>query len=103
MDHMASIARDVITELTKVNFDPRSRSMPAEESLHSTDNFMKKVPQKTIVALEEYNSNDDDYASGEGITMAFIAIGTSSPTSVSLFDAPNENLIPKFLMAKGIN
>jgi hypothetical protein len=34
-----------------------------------------------------------------------VAIATSSPTSVSLFDSPNENLIttPKCLMAKGVN
>lgn len=35
--------------------------------------------------------------------MATIAIATSSPTPVSLFDAPNENFIAKCLMAKGIN
>jgi hypothetical protein len=34
---------------------------------------------------------------------ASVAIATSSPTSVSLFNAPNENLIPKCLMAKVIN
>ena len=34
---------------------------------------------------------------------ATMAIPTSSPTKVSLFDAPNKNFIAKYLMAKGIN
>jgi hypothetical protein len=57
------------------------------------------------VVHEEYISDDDfdDDASGEVMAMASVAISTSSPTLVSLFDALNENLIPKCLMAKGIN
>jgi hypothetical protein len=62
------------------------------------------VPQKGLVVQEEYSSDDDDDdTSGEVFAMATMAIATSSPTSVSLFDAPNENSIPKCLMARGIN
>ena len=32
-----------------------------------------------------------------------VAIATSSPTKVSLFNGPNENLIAKCLMAKSTN
>src|SRR3989337_1907401 len=70
------------------------------KSFPNKNNFRKKVPQKGLVAQEEYNSDDDD-ASGEGFAMATVAIATSSPTLVSLFNAPNENLIPKCLMARG--
>ena len=56
------------------------------------------------MAHEEYTSNDDDEdTSGEGMATATMAIATSSPSKVSLFGAPNENLIAKCLMAKGIN
>ena len=57
------------------------------------------------MAHEEYVSDDDNEedASGEGMVMATVAIATSSPTKVSLFDSPNENRIAKCLMAKGIN
>ena len=68
------------------------------------NNFTKKIPQKGLVAHEEYTSDDDDEdTSGEGMATATMAIATSSPSKVSLFGAPNENLIAKCLMAKGIN
>ena len=37
------------------------------------------------------------------MTTTTVAIATSSPTKVSLFGAPNANLIAKCLMAKGSN
>ena len=56
------------------------------------------------MAHEEYASDDDDEdTSGEGMATATVAIATSSPTKVSFFGAPNENLIAKCLMDKGIN
>jgi hypothetical protein len=53
------------------------------KSFPNKKNFTKKVPQKGLVAQEEYISDDDDDddddASGEGMAMASVAIATSSP------------------------
>ena len=58
----------------------------------SKNNFAKKLPPKGLVAHEEYTSDDDEEdTSGEGMSMATIAIATSSPAKVSLFGAPIEN------------
>jgi len=61
----------------------------------------KSLPHpKGMVALEEYPSDDDD---DDTVASATVAIATTSPQKVSLFNAPNENHITKCLMAKGIN
>ena len=74
------------------------------KSFPNKNNFTKKIPQKGLVAQEEYISDDDDEdTSGKGMETATVAIATSSPTKVSLFDAPNKNLIAKCLMGKGTN
>ena len=68
------------------------------------NNLTKKIPKKGLMAHEEYTSDDDDEdTSGEGMVTPTVAIATSSPSKVSLFGAPNKNLIAKCLMAKGIN
>ena len=74
------------------------------KSFPSKNNFTKKSPPKGLVAHEEYPSDDDEEdTGGEGIATTTIAIATPSPSKVSLFGAPNENTIARYLMAKGIN
>jgi len=75
------------------------------KSFPNKSNFTKKAPHKVLVAQEEYVSDDDvddEDTSGEGMAMASVAIASTTPTKVSLFDAPNENHIARCLMAKGI-
>ena len=65
--------------------------------------FVKKKPQRVLVAQEEYFSDDDDDdEGGEVVATANIAIVTKSSPSTSLFNSPNENprIIHKCLMAK---
>src|ERR1041385_6651833 len=65
--------------------------------------FVKKKPQRVLVAQEEYYSDDeDDEESGEIVATATVAIAIDSPSSTSLFNSPNENprIIHKCLMAK---
>lgn len=50
---------------------------------------------------EEYNEDDDDDEDGESVSMASVAIATTS--RVSLFDSPNESITAKCLMAKATN
>lgn len=75
------------------------------KSFPNKNNFSKKMPQKVLVAQEEYLSDvdDDDDEIGEVIGMAMEAIASSAPSKVSLFDAPNENHIAKCLMSKATN
>ena len=54
-----------------------------------------------MVVQEEYREDDDDDEDGETMAMASVAI-VSTP-QVSLFDAPNENITAKCLMAKATN
>jgi hypothetical protein len=54
--------------------------------------FVKKKPQRVLVAQEEYYSDDeDDEESGEIVATATVAIAIESPSSTSLFNSPNEN------------
>ena len=65
--------------------------------------FVKKKPQRVLVAHEEYFSDDEDgEEGGEIVATATIAIAMESPSSSSLFNSPNENphIIHKCLMAK---
>src|ERR1041385_5739051 len=65
--------------------------------------FVKKNPQRMLVAQEEYYSDDeDDEECGEIVPTATMSIAIESPSSTSLFNSPNENphIIHKCLMAK---
>src|SRR3954467_8922628 len=66
-------------------------------------NFVKKKPQRVLVAHEEYFSDDEDgEEGGEIVATTTIAIAMESPSSYSLFNSPNKNphIIHKCLMAK---
>ena len=56
-----------------------------------------------LAILDVRIEDDDDEVDGEGVSMASVAIATTSSPRVSLFDAPNENITAKYLMAKATN
>ena len=74
-----------------------------DKSFPNKNSFTKKIPQKGLVTHEEHTSDDDEDTSGEGMATTTMDIATSSPSKVSFLGAPNESLIAKCLMAKGIN
>ncbi|XBI50024.1 hypothetical protein VPH35_113499 [Triticum aestivum] len=93
----------VSVEEEKEEEDEESNPEDTKQSqvLPNKNNFTKKTPSRGLVVQEEYREDDDDDEDGETMAMASVAI-VSTPR-VSLFDAPNENITAKCLMAKATN
>ena len=80
----------------------KTKSFPSKNN-----NFAKKVPQKGLVAHEEYDSDDDDDddTSGEGVATASVAIATSSSNHGVSLRLPQRELHhhPQVPHGQGIN